>query len=295
MQVLFWHRHEADTQSTRSKTIITILLFLVGRYGFEPDPYLLIVISISISQVWLSSVLPLAVTTRLQATWLARIAKNSASTTTFVPSSASERTMRRTKRCIRLPNKLWLPRGKYFDHLKRNWPCSLRSETILCGNPYHLVLNHALHFHRVESFCSAQKAATRDGITCPLDAAKELKESLPDWATNFYFSGSLRPSLLSPKRVMPQNIRRPDYADHFAGVSESEQRDKRNHNNIRVYTEKELDAEYGLRHACKMGREVLDAAGKALRVGVTTDEIDRVVHEACIERDCYPSPLNYYK
>jgi len=30
-------------------------------------------------------------------------------------------------------------------------------------------------------------------------------------------------------------------------------------------------------------------------VGVTTDEVDRVVHEACIERDCYPSPLGYYK
>lgn len=30
-------------------------------------------------------------------------------------------------------------------------------------------------------------------------------------------------------------------------------------------------------------------------VGVTTDEIDRIVHEACIERDCYPSPLNYYE
>lgn len=30
-------------------------------------------------------------------------------------------------------------------------------------------------------------------------------------------------------------------------------------------------------------------------VGVTSDEIDRVVHEACIERECYPSPLNYYK
>lgn len=29
-------------------------------------------------------------------------------------------------------------------------------------------------------------------------------------------------------------------------------------------------------------------------VGVTTDEIDRVVHEACIERECYPSPLNYH-
>ena len=43
-----------------------------------------------------------------------------------------------------------------------------------------------------------------------------------------------------------------------------------------------------------MGREVLDVASRALRPGVTTDEIDRIVHEACIERDCYPSPLNYY-
>ena len=163
---------------------------------------------------------------------------------------------------------------------------------------YQLVLILDLYSLRVRFFCSVQQqqqAATRDGITCPLDAPNELKESLPDWATIFSFSGSLRPMLLSPKRVMPPNIRRPDYADHFAGASESEQRDKRNHNNIRVYTEKELDAEYGLRHACKMGREVLDTAGKALRVGVTTDEIDRVVHEACIERDCYPSPLNYYK
>lgn len=44
-----------------------------------------------------------------------------------------------------------------------------------------------------------------------------------------------------------------------------------------------------------MGREVLDIGGKALRPGVTTDEIDRIIHEATIERDCYPSPLNYYQ
>lgn len=119
--------------------------------------------------------------------------------------------------------------------------------------------------------------------------------SLPDWAQSFSFSGRLRPALYSPKRTVPPSIKVPDYATHPAGVSESERRDKLNHNNIRVYTSKELDAEYGLRHACKMGREVLDAAGKALRVGVTTDEIDRVVHEASIERDCYPSPLNYFK
>jgi len=39
----------------------------------------------------------------------------------------------------------------------------------------------------------------------------------------------------------------------------------------------------------------LDEAAKICDVGITTAEIDRVVHEACIERDCYPSPLNYYQ
>lgn len=38
---------------------------------------------------------------------------------------------------------------------------------------------------------------------------------------------------------------------------------------------------------------MLEAAVAVAGVGVSTDEIDRVVHEACVERDCYPSPLNY--
>ncbi len=49
-----------------------------------------------------------------------------------------------------------------------------------------------------------------------------------------------------------------------------------------------------MRKACQLGREVLEAAAKLVRPGVTTDEIDRVVHEKCIELNCYPSPLNYY-
>ena len=44
----------------------------------------------------------------------------------------------------------------------------------------------------------------------------------------------------------------------------------------------------------QLGREVLDVGARAVRPGITTDEIDRLVHEACMERDCYPSPLNYY-
>lgn len=38
----------------------------------------------------------------------------------------------------------------------------------------------------------------------------------------------------------------------------------------------------------------MDEAAKVMTVGTTTDEVDRIVHEACIDRDCYPSPLNYY-
>lgn len=47
--------------------------------------------------------------------------------------------------------------------------------------------------------------------------------------------------------------------------------------------------------AGRLGREVLDEAARVCDVNVTTDEIDRIVHEACIERECYPSPLNYLK
>lgn len=48
-----------------------------------------------------------------------------------------------------------------------------------------------------------------------------------------------------------------------------------------------------MRKVGRLAREVLDVAAKAAKPGVTTDEIDRIVHEACIERGAYPSPLNY--
>lgn len=129
------------------------------------------------------------------------------------------------------------------------------------------------------------KTPPSDGVSCPEDAPIDVKLSLPSWARHYQFTGSLRPALYSPRRTVPPHIRKPDYANHYAGISESEQRDKQSHNNIRIYTSDELDGETGLRHACRVGREVLDIAGKALRPGVTTDEIDRIVHEATVERD----------
>ena len=48
-----------------------------------------------------------------------------------------------------------------------------------------------------------------------------------------------------------------------------------------------------MRRTCRLGREVLDLAALAVRPGVRCSEIDTIVHEACMQRGCYPSPLNY--
>lgn len=90
---------------------------------------------------------------------------------------------------------------------------------------------------------------------------------------------------------MPPHIGRPDYADHPEGHPLSELAVKGS-SQIKVLDDEEIE---GMKVACKLGREVLDEAARACGVGVTTDEIDRVVHEACIERECYPSPMNYYQ
>ena len=38
---------------------------------------------------------------------------------------------------------------------------------------------------------------------------------------------------------------------------------------------------------------MLDITAAAVRPGITTDELDAIAHAAIIERDAYPSPLNY--
>lgn len=64
------------------------------------------------------------------------------------------------------------------------------------------------------------------------------------------------------------------------------------HNKIPVQTP-EIIAK--MRVVCAMAREVLDAALElAKKPSTTTDEIDRLVHDMCIEMRAYPSPLNYH-
>ena len=56
---------------------------------------------------------------------------------------------------------------------------------------------------------------------------------------------------------------------------------------------KSADVIERMRAAGAIARDVLVETGAAVAPGVTTDEIDRIAHEAHIARDVYPSPLGY--
>ena len=87
--------------------------------------------------------------------------------------------------------------------------------------------------------------------------------------------------MLSPRRTVPAGIVRPPYAI----TGEPPARESR-----AVRTTDEIER---MRIAGRIGAEVLIEVGKAVSPGVTTDELDRIAHEACIARGAYPSPLNY--
>ncbi|KAJ8078749.1 Methionine aminopeptidase 1 [Marasmius tenuissimus] len=104
---------------------------------------------------------------------------------------------------------------------------------------------------------------------------------------NYSYTGPLRPMYpLSGKRAVPDHIPRPDYVDD--GVPKSERRAAGQPPRLLTMEEQEK-----MRKVCKLAREVLDLAASHIRPGVSTDEIDEIVHNACIERNSYPSPLNY--
>lgn len=113
---------------------------------------------------------------------------------------------------------------------------------------------------------------------------KARSAKLPDFA----WTGPLRPDKISPTRKVPDTIPRPEYA--ATGYPEQEIISKQQVS-VAVWSGKDLE---GIRAACRLGREVLDAAHAVIRPGITTDEIDRVVHEATIAGGAYPSPLNYF-
>ena len=105
----------------------------------------------------------------------------------------------------------------------------------------------------------------------------------------FAYTGALRPHFVSPMRSVPEHIGKPDYA--LTGTPSSELR-LRGSTAIHICSAAEVA---GIRLACRVGREVLDFAHSLVRVGVTTEEIDSLVHARCLSLSAYPSPLNYHR
>jgi methionyl aminopeptidase len=93
--------------------------------------------------------------------------------------------------------------------------------------------------------------------------------------------GRVLPGTISPVRSVPDSIVRPPYAESGVPIRVEESRVKSS------------DVIDRMREAGRVAAEVLRLAGEAVGVGVTTDEIDQYVHDLCIERGAYPSPLNY--
>jgi methionyl aminopeptidase len=83
-------------------------------------------------------------------------------------------------------------------------------------------------------------------------------------------------------RYVPGSIVKPPYAE--TGIVPR-------YNESRI---KEPDVIERMRVAGAAAKDILRRAGEMVRPGITTDEIDIFVHDACIAMGGYPSPLNYH-
>ena len=89
---------------------------------------------------------------------------------------------------------------------------------------------------------------------------------------------------VSASLSVPEHIERPPYAQDGVDPMSGQ-----------TYSKFDLksDAFVKMKDSCKHARDILTFAGELVKPGVTTDEIDRKVHEFIIKQDIYPSPFNY--
>ncbi|HET9255271.1 MAG TPA: type I methionyl aminopeptidase [Pseudonocardiaceae bacterium] len=92
---------------------------------------------------------------------------------------------------------------------------------------------------------------------------------------------SLRPGRLTPMRPVPPEIPRPEYVGKAAPAPYAES------------PIQPLEVIEAMRVAGKIAAQALAEGGRVVAPGVTTDEIDRVVHEFLCDHGAYPSTLGY--
>jgi methionyl aminopeptidase len=90
----------------------------------------------------------------------------------------------------------------------------------------------------------------------------------------------LTPGRISPRREVPAHIPRPEYV----GRREPKRSD------TTVQTPAVIER---MRRAGRIAAQAVVLAGEHCKPGVTTDEIDELVHEFLVAHDAYPSTLGY--
>lgn len=89
---------------------------------------------------------------------------------------------------------------------------------------------------------------------------------------------------VAPQAAVPAHIAKPPYADTGAlpeWIDEPQIHD--------------AEGIAKMRAAGQLAAKVLEYAGTLAKPGVTTDEIDKAVHQMILDNNTYPSPLNYGK
>ena len=91
----------------------------------------------------------------------------------------------------------------------------------------------------------------------------------------------LRPGRQTPIRPVPSTIRRPDYVGKPGPKPCADPL---------IQPPEVIEA---MREAGRIAAQALAEGGRAVQPGVTTDEVDRVVHEFLVDHGAYPSTLGY--
>ncbi|WP_029209908.1 MULTISPECIES: type I methionyl aminopeptidase [Arsenicicoccus] len=90
------------------------------------------------------------------------------------------------------------------------------------------------------------------------------------------------PGRVSARRAVPSQIERPHYVDRGQDIREDGDR-----------LVKDAETIERMRVAGRIAAEAMAVGAELVAPGVTTDQIDRVVHEFVCDAGAYPSPLGY--
>lgn len=106
--------------------------------------------------------------------------------------------------------------------------------------------------------------------------------NIPSKSYDIITSGAYK--INAPPRVVPKEIPRPNNIYNLVNGSYQP--------SIIIKNQWQLE---GIRTACRRARTIIDTVSESIEVGITTDTIDRLVHELCVSLGCYPAPLHYDK